>query len=140
VIACVEYQKTINQSPDHLRQKEHELPTQPLLVPATRPPPGKLPLFNDKKSSSTAFNLKKSQWQPCGMSGRAPSIRIKQIGMISVPDTVNTVGGLMHAIFPVQPAGSVRKSTFERPFIFPTLKVAAYLLVVGRFHCLGYAS
>ena len=43
-------------------------------------------------------------------------------------------------IFPVQPAGSVRKSTFERPFIFPTLKVAAYLLVIGTVHCLECAA
>jgi hypothetical protein len=33
---------------DHLRQKEQELPTQPLLVPPTLAPPGTLPLLAGK--------------------------------------------------------------------------------------------
>jgi hypothetical protein len=48
VIACIEDQETIDRILDHLRQKEQELPTQPLLVPPTRAPPGTLPLFAGK--------------------------------------------------------------------------------------------
>jgi hypothetical protein len=45
VIAWIEDQDTIDRILDHLRQKEQELPTQPLLVPPTRAPPGTLSLF-----------------------------------------------------------------------------------------------
>jgi len=45
---CIEDQETIDRILDHLRQKEQELPTQPLLVPPTRAPPGTLPLFAGK--------------------------------------------------------------------------------------------
>ncbi len=48
VIACIEDQEAIDRILDHLRQKEQELPTQPLLVPPTRAPPGTLPLFAGK--------------------------------------------------------------------------------------------
>ena len=48
VIACIEDQEAIDRILDHLRQKEQELPTQPLLVPPTRAPPGALPLFAGK--------------------------------------------------------------------------------------------
>lgn len=40
VIACIEDQETIDRILAHLRQKEQELPTRPLLVPPTRAPPG----------------------------------------------------------------------------------------------------
>jgi hypothetical protein len=38
----------------HLRQKERETPTRPLLVPPARAPPGTLPLFAGKDSRRTA--------------------------------------------------------------------------------------
>jgi hypothetical protein len=44
VIACIEEQDVIDRILDHLRQKEQETPTRPLLVPPTRAPPGTLPL------------------------------------------------------------------------------------------------
>jgi ribosomal protein S27E len=45
VIACIEDQDVIDRILTHLRQKEQETPTRPLLVPPTRAPPGTLPLF-----------------------------------------------------------------------------------------------
>jgi hypothetical protein len=45
---CIEDQETIDRILDHLRQKEQELPTQPLLVPPTRASPGALTLFAGK--------------------------------------------------------------------------------------------
>ena len=48
---CIEDQETIDRILTHLRQKEQELPTRPLLVPPTRAPPGTLPLFSGKKSA-----------------------------------------------------------------------------------------
>lgn len=45
VIACIEDQDIIDRILTHLRQKEQETPTRPLLVPPTRAPPGTLPLF-----------------------------------------------------------------------------------------------
>ena len=45
---CIEDQETIDRTLDHLRQEEQELPTQLLLVPPTRAPPGALPLFAGK--------------------------------------------------------------------------------------------
>ena len=51
VIACIADQETIDRILTHLRQKEQELPTRPLLVPPTRVPPGTLPLFSGKKSA-----------------------------------------------------------------------------------------
>ena len=54
VIACIEEQDVIDRILDHLRQKEQETPTRPLLVPPTRAPPGTLPLFAGKDSRPTA--------------------------------------------------------------------------------------
>ena len=54
VIACIEDQDVIDRILDHLRQKEQETPTRPLLVPPTRAPPGALPLFAGKDSRPTA--------------------------------------------------------------------------------------
>ena len=48
VIACIEDQETIDRILTHLRQKEQETPTRPLLVPPTRAPPGTLSLFAGK--------------------------------------------------------------------------------------------
>ena len=48
VIASIEDQETIDRILDHLRRKEQEMPTRPLLVPPTRAPPGTLPLFAGK--------------------------------------------------------------------------------------------
>jgi hypothetical protein len=45
VIACIEDQDIIDRILTHLRQKEQETPTRPLLVPQTRAPPETLPLF-----------------------------------------------------------------------------------------------
>jgi hypothetical protein len=50
VIACIEDRETIDPILTHLRQKEQELPTLPLLVPPTRVPPGTLPLVSAQKS------------------------------------------------------------------------------------------
>ena len=54
VITCIEDQDVIDRILDHLRQKEQETPTRPLLVPPTRAPPGTLPLFAGKDSRPTA--------------------------------------------------------------------------------------
>ena len=54
VIACIEDQDVIDRILDHLRQKEQETPTRPLLVPPSRAPPGALPLFAGKDSRPTA--------------------------------------------------------------------------------------
>jgi hypothetical protein len=51
VIACIENQDVIDRILDHLRQKEQETPTRPLLVPPSRAPPGTLLLFAGKDSS-----------------------------------------------------------------------------------------
>ena len=61
VIACIEDQDVIDRILDHLRQKERETPTRPLLVPPTRAPPGTLPLFAGKDSSTTALHQQGSQ-------------------------------------------------------------------------------
>lgn len=42
---CIEDQDIIDRILTHLRQKEQETPTRPLLVPPTRAPPGTLPFF-----------------------------------------------------------------------------------------------
>jgi hypothetical protein len=60
VIACIEDQDVIDRILTHLRQKEQETPTRPLLVPPTRAPPGTLPLFAGKDSSSTALTSKEA--------------------------------------------------------------------------------
>lgn len=52
-IACIEDQDVIDRILNHLRQKEQETPTRPLLVPPTRAPPGTLPLFAGKDSRPT---------------------------------------------------------------------------------------
>jgi hypothetical protein len=54
VIACIEDQNVIDRILYHLRQKEQETPTRPLLVPPSRAPPGALPLFAGKDSRPTA--------------------------------------------------------------------------------------
>jgi hypothetical protein len=56
VIASIEDQDVIDRILTHLRQKEQETPTRPLLVPPTRAPPGTLPLFAGKDSSTTALH------------------------------------------------------------------------------------
>ena len=48
VIACIEDQDIIDRILAHLRSKEQETPTQPLLVPPTRAPPAALSLFAGK--------------------------------------------------------------------------------------------
>ena len=54
VIASIEDQDVIDRILTHLRQKEQETPTRPLLVPPTRAPPGTLSLFAGKDSRPTA--------------------------------------------------------------------------------------
>jgi hypothetical protein len=61
VIACIEDQDVIDRILTHLRQQEQETPTRPLLVPPTRAPPGTLPLFAGKDSSTTALHQQGSQ-------------------------------------------------------------------------------
>ena len=61
VIASIEGQDVIDRILTHLRQKEQETPTRPLLVPPTRAPPGTLPLFAGKDSSTTALHQQGSQ-------------------------------------------------------------------------------
>jgi hypothetical protein len=51
VIACIEDQDVIDRILAHLREKEQEAPTRPLLVPPTRAPPATLSLF-----AGTEFN------------------------------------------------------------------------------------
>ena len=48
VIACIEDEDIIDRILLHLRKKEQNIPTLPLLVPSTRAPPGALPLFAGK--------------------------------------------------------------------------------------------
>jgi len=55
VIACIEDQDVIDRILAHLERKEHNTPTLPHLAPPTRAPPGTLPLFAGKDSSSTAI-------------------------------------------------------------------------------------
>ena len=55
VIACIEDQDVINRILAHLREKEQDIPTLPLLTPTPRAPPEALPLFAGKDSSSTAI-------------------------------------------------------------------------------------
>jgi hypothetical protein len=55
VIACIEDQGIIDRILAHLREKEQDIPTLPLLVPPPRAPPETLPLFAGKESSSTAL-------------------------------------------------------------------------------------
>jgi len=45
VIACIEEQDTIHRILAHLREKEQEAPSRPLLVPPTRAPPATMSLF-----------------------------------------------------------------------------------------------
>ena len=56
VIACIEDQRIIDQILDHLRRKEQDTPTRPLLVPPSRAPPDALPLFNGKEPTSKPFH------------------------------------------------------------------------------------
>ena len=51
VIACIEDQDVIDRILAHLREKEQEAPTRPLLVPPTRARPATLSLF-----AGTEFN------------------------------------------------------------------------------------
>lgn len=55
VIACIEDQDVIDRILAHLREKEQDIPTLPLLTPPPRAPPEALPLFAGKDSSSTAI-------------------------------------------------------------------------------------
>ena len=56
VIACIEDQDVIDRILAHLDGKERDIPTLPRLAPPTRAPPGTLPLFAGKDSSSTVLN------------------------------------------------------------------------------------
>ena len=56
VIACIEDQDFIDRILTHLREKEQDIPTLPLLTPPPRAPPETLPLFAGKESKSTPFN------------------------------------------------------------------------------------
>jgi hypothetical protein len=56
VIASIEDQNIIDRILAHLRDREQDVPTLPLLTPPTRAPPETLPLFAGKDSSLTAFN------------------------------------------------------------------------------------
>ncbi len=56
VIACIEDQNIVDRILAHLRDREHDIPTVPLLTPPTRAPPETLPLFAGKDPSLTAFN------------------------------------------------------------------------------------
>jgi hypothetical protein len=56
VIACIEDQEIIDTILAHLRDKELATPSLPLLTPPSRAPPGTLPLFAGKDSSSTTLN------------------------------------------------------------------------------------
>jgi len=60
IIACIEDQDIIDRIPGHLREKEQNAPTWPLLAPPTKAPPKTLPLFAGKESSSTALNQQES--------------------------------------------------------------------------------
>ena len=55
VIVCIEDQGIIDRILAHLREKEQDIPTLPLLVLPPRAPPETLPLFAGEKSSSTAL-------------------------------------------------------------------------------------
>ena len=61
VIASIEDQDVIDRILTHLRQQEQQTPTRPLLVPPSRAPPGTLPLFAGKDSSTTALHQQGSQ-------------------------------------------------------------------------------
>ena len=50
VIACIEDQDVIDRILAHLREKEQDAPTRPLLVPPTRAPPATLSLFTGKET------------------------------------------------------------------------------------------
>ena len=56
VVACIEDQDVIDRILAHLREKEQDTPTLPLLTPPQRAPPETLPLFAGKESSSTALD------------------------------------------------------------------------------------
>ena len=58
---CIEDQDVIDRILAHLREKEQDVPTLPLLVPPPRAPPETLPLFAGKDSSSTALDQQGSQ-------------------------------------------------------------------------------
>ena len=58
---CIENQDTIDKILAHLRSKEQDIPILPLLVPPTRAPPDKLPLFARKDSASTEIKQHGSQ-------------------------------------------------------------------------------
>lgn len=52
VIACIEDQDTIDRILAHLRRKEQNIPSHPLLAPPTRAPPDRLPLFAASESTT----------------------------------------------------------------------------------------
>ena len=56
VIACVEERDIIDRILAHLREKEQNAPSVPLLTPPSLATPETLPLFAGKDSSSTALN------------------------------------------------------------------------------------
>jgi hypothetical protein len=61
VIACIEDQDVTDRILTHLRHKELETPTRPLLVPPSRAPLGALPFSAGKDSSTTALHQQGSQ-------------------------------------------------------------------------------
>ena len=56
VIASIEDQNIMDRIIAHLRDREQDIPTPPLLTPPTRAPPETLALFAGKDSSLTALN------------------------------------------------------------------------------------
>ncbi len=56
VIACIEDQDVIDSILAHLREKEQDIPTLPLLTPPPRAPPETLPLFPGKEPQFLELN------------------------------------------------------------------------------------
>ena len=56
VIACIEDQEVIDRILAHLREKEQDIPTLPLLAPPSRAPPETSSLFASSQSTTTTLN------------------------------------------------------------------------------------
>ena len=83
VIACIEDQDIINRILAHLREKDHDIPTLPLLTPPPRAPPETLPLFIGKESEFTEFisravTKKRLAWIPTRPSAGMTAIDLRQ--------------------------------------------------------------
>jgi len=66
VIACIEDQRVFERILAHLRDKEKDIPTLPLLTPPPRAPPETLLLFAGSESKITMLNQQerwKTSWQ-----------------------------------------------------------------------------